>query len=130
MNFATTSGGSYARDICTKELRGQPARTLYLLTGTSFVKLQNKNLPLLHPPVRKFPSTSATFIFAPNSLWTAGCCVRSNTAAESFAVIGNNVQNKNQLLTVRVTVSQLQNILAAWVKDRGIGGPNVNLFPG
>lgn len=68
-------------------------------------------------------------ISVPNSMWTAGCCVRPNgQKTESFAVIGNNVQNKQGTFTQQVTVAQLQTILQADVnKQKNV---NVDLFPG
>ena len=108
--------------------------TLYLLTGTSFARIQQGNPPqpiagqihTLHLPNNLFAR-----IDIPNSLWTAGCCVRPNGQnTESFAVIGNNVQNAQQQLTQQVSVAVLQNILAFDVAQRGIGGQNVRLFPG
>ena len=43
--------------------------------------------------------------------------------------MGNNVQNNNQnlQLTLKITVQQLQEILA--VDDNNIGGQNIVLFP-
>ena len=117
---------NYAKYICTKQNLG----TLYLLTGTSFVHIKNDKTPLLYLPIKGFPLNNNPTIYIPNSLWTAGCCVGQGGNAESFAVIGNNVQNKKNLLTMRVTVAELQNVLAAGVKHHKIGGPQVDLFPG
>lgn len=63
----------------------------------------------------------------PNSMWTAGCCVRPlDQKTESFAVIGNNVNDKLGTLTQQVTVKELQDILEDDVHTLN----NVNLFPG
>jgi len=107
-----------------------PAGTLYLLTGTSFVRIQrqqNNQVVGNADAPSQIGNDNAGSISVPNSLWTAGCCVRQNgQSTESFAVMGNNVQNnqQNRQLTLQITVAQLQDILG--------GNPpnNVNLFPG
>ncbi len=76
------------------------------------------------------PAGTNPDIFVPNSMWTAGCCVRSNINPESFAVIGNNLQIRSQILTQQIPVARLQYILEDDVNNQNIGGPNVNLFPG
>ena len=120
---------------CTQGL--QPG-TLYLMTGTAFGHIQN-NPPGYNPQVQVndlgpvLPNYPAINI--PNSMWTAGCCVRPN-GVESFAVIGNNPQNVPQQpyvpLTQQITVARLRRILEDDVGNLGqnIGGPNVELFPG
>lgn len=70
---------------------------------------------------------SLDWIVVPNSLWTAGCCVRPNGYVQSFAVIGNNVYGNT--LTQQVTTAWLQGFLSDEVTYRHIGGP-VDLFPG
>lgn len=114
--------------VCTQ---GANPGTLYLLTGTSFAGIQPGNPPQLvyiQPP-NVFPQNNPT-IAIPESLWTAGCCVRPNGGpTESFAVIGNNAQNADFLFTTGITVAELQNILRNDVTNLNIGGPNVNLFP-
>lgn len=122
----------YAEEICTQ---GQPAGTLYLLTGTSLARIQQhgNNNPQLDVDVNRLrnPNNFLLSIVIPNSLWTAGCCVRPNGQnTQGFAVIGNNVNDVNQMFTQQVTVARLQNILAADVDRHNIGGPNVHLFPG
>ena len=76
-------------------------------------------------PSRRNPS-----IAVPNSMWTAGCCVRAFSNPESFAVIGNNLESRTQILTKQIPVARLQDILEDDVSYHNIGGPNVNLFPG
>ena len=108
----------------------QNNRVLFLLTGTSFVQVQNNQLQvtLLQPnqlgPVQNYPS-----ITIPISMWTAGCCVAPNGQAESFAVIGNNDANQLPFIS-QISLAQLQNILTADVIQSGLGRSDVNLFPG
>jgi len=126
----------YAESQCTKSIQHGsqevPAGTLYLLTGTSFLRIkQQRNNQVVGDPdnVRQIGNNNAGWIFVPNSMWTAGCCVRQNGQfTESFAVMGNNVQNNhnNLKLTLQITVEQLQGILAEDVDTLDI----VNLFPG
>ena len=114
----------YARKTCTK-LPG----TLYLLTGTSFAKIQNVDGNLHVFP--DLPVKPLQQIAIPNSLWTAGCCVRHEGISDSFAVMGNNVWNFNrESLTLQITVATLQIFLTADVTNHHIGGPKVDLFPG
>jgi len=66
-----------------------------------------------------------------NSMWTAGCCVHPN-GVESFAVMGNNLQNVPRILTQQITVARLQMIFEHDEDNIGqnINGPNIDLFPG
>ncbi|KAJ7392554.1 hypothetical protein OS493_012238, partial [Desmophyllum pertusum] len=57
-------------------------------------------------------------IVIPNSMWTAGCCVRGQTVFGSFAVIGNNDPDKAKINMAQPSVADL---------ERMIG--NVDLFP-
>jgi len=114
---------------CTQ---GPQPGTLYLITGTAFGHIQN-NPPGYNPQVHinnLGPAGNFPAINIPNSMWTAGCCVHPN-GVESFAVIGNNVQNVPNL-TQQITVARLQLILAVDEDNLGqhINGPNVDLFPG
>ena len=118
-------------ETCTKPLGQLPAGKLYLLTGTSFARIQQ------HPKsVQSFGTINSGIIFVPNSLWTAGCCVRqTGLYAESFAVMGNNVPKDHRAsLTRQVTVQELQNILTDDVNhstlNKNIGQQKVELFPG
>lgn len=121
----------YAKQTCTKPTPGQngePAGTLYLLTGTSFVRIQQQNNHVDMGNIKKIGNDNAGKISVPNLLWTAGCCVRQNGAlTRSFAVVGKNVQGKKQQLTLQITVQQLQRILE--VDDKNFA-PNISLFPG
>lgn len=115
---------------CTRADPWLQAGELYLLTGTSFVHVQRGNPPQSnHVHVEWFNEDNPT-IAIPNSLWTAGCCVRPNGNAESFAVMGNNVQDGDEELTRQITIAQLENILTADVDHHNMGRGNVNLFPG
>ena len=77
----------YARETCTmpmQHLNQQVAAgTLYLLTGTSFVRIQQQQNQVV--PVRDNVGQigNQERIDVPNSLWTAGCCVRQNGALHS-----------------------------------------------
>lgn len=118
----------YATQQCTQ---GAQPGNLYLLTGTAFGHIQN-NPPGFNPQVQVNqlgPAGNNPAIDIPNSMWTAGCCVRPNGNVQSFAVIGNNLQNTVQMLTQQIPVAQLETFLAADVVNLNIGGPNVNLFP-
>ena len=124
----------YAKLQCTKLIqhgsRVVPARTLHLLTDTCFVRIQQQpNNQVVGNPVNvgQIGNDNTGRIFVPNSLWTAGCCVRQNGQfTESVAVMGNNVQTNQEKLTLQITVAQLQGILAEDVHTLEI----VNLFPG
>ncbi|XP_078355597.1 uncharacterized protein LOC144667188 [Oculina patagonica] len=125
----------YARRCTQVQQQGQQVQDsgiLYLLTGTSFMRVggQQGNPQSIAEDIKGIPRNNPT-VKIPNSLWTAGCCVRpSDQHTESFAVIGNNVQPANQQLTWQVRVEQLQNILAADVHRHGLSNQNVLLFPG
>lgn len=107
----------YAKNVCSTK-----QADLYLLTGISDIKIQlgqgnliNTLKPHGQPKrMRKLPK-----IVIPNSMWTAGCCVRGTTVFGSFAVIGNNVPNKEKIEMSQVTVNQLASIIG-----------NVDFFPG
>lgn len=118
----------YAKETCTA---GQFPWDLFLWTGTSFARIGKLNgkIKLISPWV---PFKYLKEIAIPNSLWTAGCCVRQKGISESFAVMGNNVRKYNsQSFTLQITVAELQNILTFEVSTYyHIGGPNVDLFPG
>ncbi len=112
---------------CTQ---GPRLGTLYLITGTAFGHIRNNPQGMNPVPVAQLgPVGNSPAIDVPNSMWTAGCCVHPN-GIESFAVIGNNLQNRNQILTQQIPVARLQGILGNDVNNLNIGGPNVDLFPG
>ena len=130
----------YAK-TCTNPQFGQPAGKLYLLTGTSFARIQehqNNVQSNFQAKVTTLPIETIIKgnIFVPNSLWTAGCCVHQNGFyTKSFAVMGNNVPKDDLAsLTRQVTVQELQTILTKDVNyfklNNNIGLGEVELFPG
>ena len=108
----------YAKDVCCND---HNKGDLYLLTGISDIRIKIQGnlikvvkglgLPKRMP---KVPN-----IVIPNSMWTAGCCVRGQKVFGSFAVIGNNVPDKTKIDMTQLSVDDLQDITG-----------NVNLFPG
>lgn len=129
----------YAKHYCTN---GQQPGTLYLITGTSLSRFDPNNFPQANPAQQnnlhpKAPFAANPLIRIPASMWTAGCCVRPNNQnTQSFAVIGNNLQNQvsgvDESLTRQVTVAGLQNFLGNDAAAFGLinGVPNVRLFSG
>ena len=112
---------------CTQ---GPRPGTLYLITGNAFGHIRNNPQGINPVQVTQLgPVGNSPAIAVPNSMWTAGCCVHPN-GIESFAVIGNNLQQRNQMLTQQIPVARLQDILEDDVNNLNIGGPNVDLFPG
>ena len=121
-------------EVCTKDDKG----VLYLLSGTAFVyvdavveidKSQNKvkgvntDRPVVELPGKGLYDT----IRVPTSLWTAGCCVdpSSHYAIKSFAVIGNNVNERDKMHTQQISVEILQKILEEDITTAS----KVNLYP-
>ncbi|XP_029185574.2 uncharacterized protein LOC114953487 isoform X2 [Acropora millepora] len=101
---------------------------LYLITGISEVSLHcdgggaTQEIPL---EVLK-PRGDAISI--PRSMWTAGCCIApSRGVLGAFAVIGNNVKDKEKVFISQVKMTKLQDFLLIGVK--GFGGTDINLFP-
>lgn len=118
----------YAAAHCTQ---GPNPGTLYVLTGTSFVFIDPNNpQPAYNNQPNRFPLNNPA-IDIPESLWSAGCCVRPNGGpTTNFAVIGNNVQNANLLFTQGRRVHDLEQLLTNDVNNLNINGPqNVELFP-
>jgi len=110
--------------------RGPQPGTLYLITGTAFGHIQINPQGMNPVQVNQLgPAGNNPAVDIPNSMWTAGCCVHP-ISIESFAVIGNNLQNRNQIFTQQIPVARLQDILGDDVNNLNIGGPNVDLFPG
>lgn len=61
-------------------------------------------------------------------MWTAGCCINpSSGALGAFAVIGNNLRDKNKVFMSQVEMTKLQDFLLTGVN--GFGGTAINLFP-
>ena len=125
---------TYAANICI------PAQgVLYLITGVSFVGINNANPPQAAAvPITTLPPVPAgqnnpAAIDKPNSMWTAAICVLApGGQAYSFAVIGNNVQNAGGMLTQKITLAQLEAILQFDIQTNGLKRSivEVNLFPG
>ena len=72
---------------CRHTGRGRGEGILYLITGVSFVGIQNTNPPQpIAVPITQLPGG----IFKPSSMWTVGNCIFSNGQSQNF---GNNVPN-------------------------------------
>ena len=121
-------------EVCTQGNNGE----LYLLSGTAFVYVDDpveigengkvKGVRIENDPEKRPGENTNDKIYVPTSLWTAGCCIVSswpNYAKESFAVIGNNVNERGQMHTQQISVKILQKILE---QDR-YSGEEVNLYP-
>ncbi|CAH3112195.1 unnamed protein product, partial [Pocillopora meandrina] len=106
-------------EVCTKQNFG----ILYLLSGTAFIKMETKG-----DEIETLPGEDNYHeIHVPKSLWTAGCCLTfflKNTL-ESFAVIGNNVNEPGEMHTQQTSVEILQKIL----EQDSLTAEKVNLFP-
>ena len=103
---------------------------LYLLTGISDRRILGKNEKGI--PYGKLVGTPKRMpedpkIVIPNSMWTAGCCVKiidkNVLVIGSFAVIGNNDPIKENIYMSKVTVKELEGI-------NGKGVIGFKLFPG
>lgn len=110
----------YARNKCSPR-RGD----LYLLTGTSDIRITDVTETTFHSETaipNKMPEEPKIVI--PNSMWTAGCCVRDHdqTVLGAFAVIGNNDPVKRH--TFRLDIKDLEKELAVEYKH------HMELFPG
>ena len=105
-------------EVCTHGNNG----VLYLLSGTAFVSVDDlveigENEKVKGVRKENYLETRPgenidDEIYVPTSLWTAGCCIDSslpNYAKESFAVIGNNVNERNEMHTQQISVKILQN---------------------
>ena len=127
---------SYAQDFCGSRAR---QGTLYLLTGTSEFSLtgylgrkpvQDSSIKLSHGAMLQ-DETMMTLV-VPRAVWTAGCCLWNESSqefgkierVESFAVMSNNVKDKELLNQTQMSVLELEWHLTA------PGTPSVNLFPG
>ena len=119
-------------ELCTKDKKG----VLYLLSGTAFVSVgaqvgidKKKNLIGVSKKgkIETRPGeTNNDEIYVPKSMWTAGCCVpTSPNEEESFAVIGNNINDRGKMYTQQISVKILQKILE---KD-SLTAKQVNLYP-
>ena len=124
---------AYAK-VCTKDHNG----VLYLLSGTAFVSVDalveiDKNEKVKgvrrEDNIETRPGEDNDHkIYVPKSLWTAGCCVGTSPpyyAIESFAVIGNNVNERDEMHTQNISVKILQKIL----EQDYLRGEEVSLYP-
>ena len=110
--------------------KGPQSGTLYLITGTAFGHIQKNGRGMKKVLVRHLGRAGKTpYIAIPNSMWTAGCCVRPK-GIKSFAVIGNNVPIKTNILMQQIAVARLQSILRSDVANLKISTRKVDLFPG
>ena len=108
---------------------------LHLITGTSFVAIQGVPAQAIAAPIIQLPQVGNNpAIHIPNSMWTFGTCVPQNGMAQTFAVIGNNVQNPPGMLTQQITEARLtailQNDVLANGLKRSLVKKKVNLIPG
>ena len=123
----------YAK-VCTNDDKA----VLYLLSGTAFVSVDDlveigENEKVKGVRKENYLETRpgeniGDKIYVPTSLWTAGCCIDSsfpNYAKESFAVIGNNVNERNEMHTQQISVKILQKIL----EQDHFRGEEVSLYP-
>lgn len=104
---------------------------MFLLTGISFVAIQNTQPPQpIAVPIVLF----APGIYKPNSMWTAGTCLYPNGQCDTFAVIGNNVPNPPGMLTQAITQANLDAILQFDIATNGLkrdrSSRRTRLFPG
>ena len=63
----------------------------------------------------------------PNSMWTAGCCIWTDSTglkAQSLAVMGNNDYDLTKIQMTPLTLKQLEGILVPF------GNTPADLFPG
>ena len=114
---------------------------MYLITGVSFNGVsQPARRPqapqAVHVPIISFPNQPNPppgAIDQPNSLWTMGNCVPRRGQAQSFAVIGNNVNVRNGMHTQQITTAQLMAIIQDDITHNGLKRSMVretlNLFP-
>ena len=124
--------GKYAQDYCAP-IGG----TLYLITGTSQVKFDEKlNLQGEITGVNKSVDKMELFhgnvdahqkIEIPNSMWTVGCCLNLNTnqVVGAFGVMGDNSLGKkllNTFIMSRETVAYVE-----WALK--LEDPTIELFP-
>ena len=71
------------------------------------------------------PGTQS-YLSIPNSMWTVGCCVGpGGVVLGAFAVIGNNVPQKNKIFMSNPSVTQVQEFIRTGAND-----PTIQLFPG
>ena len=124
--------GKYAQDYCAP-IGG----TLYLITGTSRVKFDEKlNLQGEITGADKSVDKMELFhdkadahqkIEIPNSMWTVGCCLnlKTNQVVGAFGVMGDNSLNKkplNKFMMSQQNVAYVESALK-------LEDPTIKLFP-
>ena len=124
--------GKYAQDYCAP-IGG----TLYLITGTSQVKFDEKlnvqgeitgvdksvdKMELFHGNVDAHQK-----IEIPNSMWTVGCCLNLNTnqVVGAFGVMGDNSLGKKLLNKLMMSEQNVAYVESALQSEN----PTVKLFP-
>ncbi|XP_068708886.1 uncharacterized protein [Montipora foliosa] len=123
---------NYTKERCANQKGG----IMYLVTGQSDYRIRVRStgaVTQVPTPIQYYPNAaSRNRLVQPNSLWTAGCCVRyrsrsSNTIvfAESIAVIGNNDRNSSCTLTRAVHLWELE-----WLLVSPTATYPVDIFPG
>ena len=124
--------GKYAQDYCAPI-----GRTLYLITGTSRVKFDEKlNLKGEITGADKSVDKMELFhdkadahqkIEIPNSMWTVGCCLnlKTNQVVGAFGVMGDNSLNKKPLNKFMMSQQNVAYVESALKSEN----PTVKLFP-
>ena len=124
--------GKYAQDYCAP-IGG----TLYLITGTSQVKFDEKlnlkgeiiGVDKSVKPMEEFHGNVDAHqkIKIPNSMWTVGCCLNLNTnqVVGAFGVMGDNSLDKkplNKFMMSQQNVAYVESALK-------LEDPTIKLFP-
>ena len=112
----------YAKNTCSPK-----GGDLYLITGISEATLQNDEGRAIQETPRKVLKPSGDAASIPRSMWTAGCCITSSNVLGNFALIGNNLKDKNKVFMSQLKMTKLQDVLLLGVK--GFGGTAIKLFP-
>ena len=128
--FNSGQWGAYERRIrqFAKDQCAALGGSLYLITGTSEAHLLGQGGPVQRQSMDTLPSQPGTqsYLSIPNSMWTVGCCVGpGGLVLGAFAVIGNNVPQKNKIFMSNPSVTQVQEFIRTGAND-----PTIQLFPG
>ena len=122
----------YARRVCSPH-----GGTLYLITGTSSVKFDEKLVNKGKIKITPLAKLQQWFhdnvdvkkrIAIPNSMWTVGCCLNLNTnqVVGAFGVMGDNSLYKkplNKFMMSRQTVANVE-----WTLNK-LEDQKIELFP-
>ena len=105
--------------------------TIYLITGISEVRVSQAGATVTAatlPMSQSFPSHVPSItqkIAIPNSMWTAGCCVKAaGNVLGAFAVIGNNLP-KGSNTVFSLSVAEVQQFIRDGANDQ-----TIDFFPG